>query len=160
MSRDPTCVFHCDAQLVLALEAAFGPPVDSYVLGWQVWLQPAATGVELEYRLHPPADYRTPAGISHHDVWEAVVSQLADGVDRLRLGTEERELREVWTLLETYPAFGDALTPDEVRRLAEEALGRPADAAGSVDHDLLNGRWARRPGGFDLVAALLEQVGG
>lgn len=77
MSRDPTCVFGCDADLLQRLEGRFGPPIDSYLNGWQLWLQPMAgrPEVELEYRLHPPAGFRQPEGLSHHDLWETVIDQ-------------------------------------------------------------------------------------
>lgn len=164
MSRDPTCVFDCDPGLVLALEAAFGPPIDSYLMGWQVWIEPAevpgrAEPVELEYRFHPPAGFTQPAGLSHHDLWDAVVTQLAVGVETLLLGEERRFLREVWVLLEVYPAFGEALSSSAVRAAAERALGRPATADGEVDHDRLGARWKRAKGAFDLPAALLAELG-
>ncbi|MFN2555498.1 MAG: hypothetical protein ABR592_01265 [Nitriliruptorales bacterium] len=164
MSRDPTCLFRCDPELLLALEVAFGPPIDSYLMGWQVWIEPAelpgrSQPVELEYRLHPPPDFRQPAGLSHHDLWEAVIEQMVAGRKRLRLGEEERSLEEVWVLLEVYPAFEDSPTPEEVRTAAEAVLERKAIAAGYVDHERLGAQWKRSKGGFDLPGALLAELG-
>lgn len=158
---DPTCVFRCDAELVQALEAALGPPIDSYLMGWQVWLEPVAVGereIELEFRLHPPGGFEQPEGLSHHDLWDAVVQQLAAGHGELELGEERRRLDDVWVLLEVYPAHGEPVEPGELRAAAERALGRPATAAGRVDHARLGATWKRR-GGFDLPTALLEELG-
>lgn len=164
MSRDPTCLFRCDPGLLLALEESFGPPIDSYLMGWQVWIEPTPmpdlpTAVELEYRLHPPSHFRQPEGLSHHDLWDAVVEQVVAGRKRLRLGEEERSLDEVWRLLEVYPAYGEDLTPGALRDAAEAALGRPALAAGYVDHERLGARWKREKGTFDLPSALLAEFG-
>lgn len=158
---DTTCVFACDAELVEALEAALGPPIDSYLMGWQVWLEPveiAGREIELEFRLHPPAGFQQPEGMSHHDLWDVVVQQIADGRDELDLGEERRTLDAVWVLLEVYPAYGDPVEPDALRRAAERVLVRPALASGRVDHDRLGATWKRR-GGFDLPGALLEALG-
>ncbi|MDP8958899.1 MAG: hypothetical protein M3N51_06810 [Actinomycetota bacterium] len=157
MSRDPTCVFEVDAGLIDALDSTFGPPIDSYVMGWQVWIEPAGEGVELEYRLHPPAGFTIPEGLSPEDLWDQVTSQLPGG--ELRLGEERRTLDQVWVLLEVYPAFGDPATPEQLRSWAEAALGRPALASGYVDHARLGGGWERRPGRFDLPSALREALG-
>ncbi|MGH3440778.1 MAG: hypothetical protein ACRDUY_01785 [Nitriliruptorales bacterium] len=158
---DVTCVFGCDAELVLQLERELGPPIDSYLNGWQVWVQPApaAPEVELEWRLHPPHGFSQPRGLDHHDLWDTVVEQLVAGADVLRLGEEERRLDEVWFLLEVYAPFGDELLPDELRAVVEEALDRPATAAGEVDHRTLGARWKRTKRDFDLPGALLAQLG-
>lgn len=158
---DPTCVFRCDAELVQDLETALGPPIDSYLMGWQVWLEPVEIGgreVELEFRLHPPAGFEQPDGLSHHDLWDAVARGLADGQEVLELGEEHRTLDEVWVLLEVYPAYGEPITPDELREAAERIVGGPALASGRVDHGRLGSTWKRR-GGFDLPHALLEALG-
>ncbi len=165
MGSDPICVFAADADLVLALEAAYGPPIDSYLNGWQVWLEPSGLRdaddepIEFEHRLHPPAGFEQPAGLSHHDLWDEVVTQLADGAEVLELGAEQRRLEEVWRLLEVYPAFGHELRPDQVRSEVEAALGRPALGAGHVDHGRLGSRWKRTSGRFDLAGALLDELG-
>lgn len=158
-------MFDVDRDLLERLEVGFGPPIDSYLNGWQVWIEPVETlgaspeeDVQLEYRLHPPAGFRQPVGISHHDLWDAVVEQLADGRVELRLGEETRRLDEVWVLLEVYPAFGEDVAPEALRGTVESVLGRPAIAAGRVDHDRLGSAWKRTKGTFDLPAALLEAL--
>jgi hypothetical protein len=157
---DPTCVFRVDSGLIEALERAFGPPVDSYLSGWQVWLEGAGEDIELEYRLHPPGGFRVPEGLHPEELWDRVTGQLAEGRERLRLGDRELSLEDVWALLEVYPAFGDPLTPEELRVLSETVLGRPALAAGYVDHRRLGKHWERGRGHFDLPAALLEELAG
>lgn len=161
MSRgDPTCVFEVDRSLVETLDGRLGPPLDSYVMGWQVWLEPAGEDrVELEFRLHPPAGFSMPGGIHPEELWDEVVSGLAAGGEVLRIGEEERRLEDLWVLLEIYPGFGDRVEPDQVRSWAEEMLGRPAMGAGYVDHQRLGKRWERRPGRFDLPRAVLEELG-
>lgn len=158
---DPTCVFRCDRDLVLALEAALGPPIDSYLMGWQVWLEPVDVDgeeVRFEFRLHPPVGFEQPEGLSHHDLWDEVVHQLAAGRDELELGDETRRLDAVWVLLEVYPVRAEALTPERLRAAAERVLGRPALAAGRVDHDRLGATWKRLRNDFDLPGALLEAL--
>ncbi len=165
MRRDPTCVFAVDEGLIVALEAVYGPPIDSYLNGWQVWVEPVgppgADGepIELEHKLHTPEGFTQPDGLSHHDLWDEVVQQVADGARILELGTDRRRLHEVWTLLEVYPAFGAPISAEALRTAAEAALGRPALAAGTVDHAGLGARWKRTKGRFDLPGALLEQLG-
>jgi hypothetical protein len=102
MSLSATCVWRVDADLVLALDAQLGPPVDSYVNGTHTWLgEDGPGGVALEWRLHPVAGYRAPTGLSHYDLWEQVVGALSAGAD---------PGDEVLTNLEHpvgVPAFGD-----------------------------------------------------
>lgn len=169
MAGTPVALFDVDAELLLALEGAFGPPIDSYLMGWQVWIvevdaADAPDGLELEYRLHPPAGFEQPAGgegspFSHHDLWDEVLLQVGEGRDVLELGAETRELAGVWVVLEVYPAFGDEVTAAQVRAWAETALGRPAVASGEVDHDRLGGEWKRRGHAVDLPAALRAALG-
>lgn len=169
MSTTPVAIFEVDAELLLALEGAFGPPIDSYLMGWQVWLvevdaDDAPEDLELEYRLHPPAGFTQPAGtaeepFSHHDLWDEVMVQVGEGRTELELGAETRDLQAVWTLLEVYPAFGDDVTPAQVRAWAEAALGRSATASGEVDHERLGGEWKRRGHALDLPAALRDALG-
>lgn len=158
--RDPTCLFRVDRELIEALDGRFGPPLDSYVMGWQVWLEPAGDeDVVLEYRLHPPAGFSLPEDLHPEDLWDRVTGAIVREEDPPILGGEPRRLEEIWVLLEAYPAFGDPVEPEQVRAWAEEALGRPALVAGYVDHRRLGKRWERRPGRFDLPGALLEELG-
>jgi hypothetical protein len=164
VATDPVAIFDVDLDLVRALESAFGPPIDSYLMGWQVWLVEVEQAgreeaVELEYRLHPPAGFAQPARLSHHDLWDEVMVQVADDRHPFELGEETRELSSLWTLLEVFPAFGEEVTPDEVRAWSEAALGRPATAWGEVDHERLGGAWKRRGHALDLPKALREALG-
>lgn len=163
MATDPVAIFDVDLELLRALEGAFGPPIDSYLMGWQVWIvEVDETGgeVELEYRLHPPAGFVQPEGLSHHDLWDEVMIQVGEEVHPFRLGEETRPLTSLWTLLEVFPAFGDEVTAGQVRRWAERALDRPALAAGKVDHERLGGQWKRRGHELDLPAALRAALQG
>lgn len=174
----PVAVFAVDGELLLRLEAAFGPPLDSYLNGWQVWLEevtednlpdgvPAPVDeVTLEFRLHPPVGFEQPQGLSHHDLWDEVAVPLADARAEgepfpasLELGTETRRLAEVWTLLEVFPAYGEDVTPDLVRMWAQSWLGRVALGVGRVDHAILGGRWKREGNRFDLTGAIRRSLG-
>jgi hypothetical protein len=169
VAQDPVAIFEVDVALLQALESAFGPPIDSYLMGWQVWLvavdaDDAPEDLELEYRLHPPAGFAQPdsgpdRAWSHHDLWDEVMIQVADGIHPFSLGAEQRELGSLWTLLEAFPAFGEDVTPEQVRGWAEQALQRDALAAGTVDHERLGGGWKRRGHEVDLPAALRSQLG-
>lgn len=164
MPTSPVAVFDVDTGLLEALEAAFGPPIDSYLRGWQVWIEPIDPDkddpLELEYRLHPPAGFAMPEGLNHHDLWDEVIAQVADGAQTFALGSETRDLADIWVLLEVFPAFGDPLTSGDVRAAAERALGRPARADGDVDHERLGGRFKREGHDADIPAALLEALEG
>lgn len=157
MPGTPTVIADVDRDVVLALERRLGPPIDSYLNGWQVWIEPMAAdegAPELECRLHPPVGFTQPRGLSHHDLWDEVVAQLADGAEHLRLGDEQRHLRDVWTLLEVFPAFGDDVTVTDLGSWAERELGVTALGSGQVDHARLGGRFRRRGHDFDLAGAL------
>lgn len=164
MPTTPVAVFDVDAALLESLEAAFGPPIDSYLRGWQVWIEPidpdAGDGPELEYRLHPPAGFALPEGVSHHDLWDEVITQAADGATTFALGGQTRDLDSLWVLLEVFPAFGDPLDPAEVAAVAAERLGRAARAHGHVDHERLGGRFRREGHDADLPTALLAALEG
>src|SRR5947209_3180499 len=65
----PTCVWRATTGLVIALDGRFGEPVDAYVNGSQVWLRDDGQGdITVEWRLHPVAGYRRPAGLDTYDV--------------------------------------------------------------------------------------------
>ena len=159
--RTPTALWLIDAALVRALDAALGMPVDSYVNGSQTWLSPDGPGgVELEWRLHPVAGYRTPEGLTHYDVWDAVVDALAAGADPegLPLGSEVRALTTLWDGLECYAAYGDDFEPATLAAAAGEVLGRAPDAAGLVDHDAIGDAWEKTMGQVSIVELLLAQL--
>ena len=162
MSRVATAVWTIEPDLVLALDEHLGSPVDSYVNGSQTWLVESEDDddLTLEFRLHPVAGYRTPAGASHYDVWEAVVAQLSQGVDphALRIGDEVRPLAGLWDGLECYAAYGEDLEPAQLVRLAVAALGREPDRSGLVDHERIGDAWERANGQVSIVALLLAEL--
>lgn len=159
----PTCVYRVDADLVERLDVHLGPPLDSYVRGWQVWLEPNGPGgARLEWRLHPPARFQMPRGVNHHDLFDLVLQGLADGLaDTLPLGNERRALPEVWEVLEIFPIDegAEVVDPGDLADAAAEALGgRRPDAAGRVDHDRLGDLFKGRRGDFSVGQALLAQL--
>ena len=160
---DPTTVWRIRPVLVLALQARFGAPLDSYVNGSQVWLNPIGPGeMMLELRLHPTATYRLPRGVSPHELWDQVVAQLVTGAepDALHLGDEHRELAGLWDGLECYPAYGDACEPSALADAATEALrGLAPDAFGLVDHTIIGEAWDAADGQLSLVDLVLAQLG-
>src|SRR5262249_56902105 len=88
-ARDPrvsprvaTTVWRLSPELIDALDAQLGPPVDGYVNGTQTWLTDTGPGdVTLEWRLHPVSGYRPPKGIGPYELWDEVTGQLAAGAD-------------------------------------------------------------------------------
>ena len=159
MPRVATSVWTISSELVLALDGHLGPPVDSYVNGSQTWLVDDGP-VTLEWRLHPVAGYRPPAGVSTYDVWESVVAQLSAGADphALRLGEEVRPLTGLWDGLECYAAYGDDIEPQQLVAIATAQLGRPPDRFGLVDHEAIGDAWEQAKGAVSIVALLLAQL--
>jgi hypothetical protein len=167
--RVATTVWTVAPELVLALDERLGTPLDSYVNGSQTWLtstganadrdDPDDDGVGLEWRLHPVAGYRNPAGLSHYDLWEQVVHALSQGGDphALPLGEDTRPLTSLWDGLECYAPYDD-VEPVVLAHLATERLGRPPDRSGLVDHQAIGDAWEQANGGVSLVALLIEQL--
>ena len=159
--RTATAVWRSSPSLVLALDERFGLPVDSYVNGSQTWLlDNGPGGAALEWRLHPVAAYHLPAGLSHYDLWERVVTQLRAGADAgtLALGEERRALESLWEGLEAFAAYGDEVEPATLAQAATAALGVPPDAVGLVDHDRVGEVWERARGGVSIVGLLFEEL--
>jgi len=159
--RTASAVWRSSPALVLALDEHFGPPVDSYVNGSQTWLlDNGPVGVTLEWRLHPVAAYRAPAGLSHYDLWERVVAQLHAGGDpgALVVGEERRSVDSLWEGLEAFAAYGDEVEPATLAQSASAAVGRAPDAAGLVDHDRVGDAWERARGDVSIVGLLLEEL--
>ena len=159
----PTCVYRVDAALIEALDARLGPPLDSYVRGWQVWLEAhGPRGATLEWRLHPPAGFAMPRGVDPHDLFGEVLAGLADAeepdAEAFLLGGERRALAEVWEVLEVFPTFGDPAEPEEIVAVAAAVLGRRPDAAGEADHARLGDLFKGRAGDFSVGQALLAAL--
>ena len=159
--RVASAVWRITPELVSALDERLGAPVDSYVNGSQTWLtEDGPNGVTLEWRLHPVAAYRAPAGLSHYELWDDVVGQLAAGRDpgALALGDDDpRPLASLWDGLEAFAPYDD-VEPANLGHAVGEALGRPPDAVGLVDHDRIGDVWEQSKGDVSLVALLLDEL--
>jgi hypothetical protein len=157
--RVPTCVWRVSSELVVALDERFGEPVDAYVNGSQVWLRDDGPGgTTLEWRLHPVTGYTRPAGCSTYDLFPRVALALARGVE------PPATLEVLWDGLEAFPAFPPASPAEEVEpaglaAAATEALGRPPDVTGLVDHEAIGDAWEAAGGRLSIVDALLQQLG-
>jgi hypothetical protein len=114
----------------------------------------------LEWRLHPAAGYRIPAGLSHYDVWDQVTDALARDTDLggIDLGTEHRTLRSLWDGLECFVAYDDDVEPAPLARSATIMLGRSPDAVGLVDHERIGSAWEAEHGATSLVEMLLAEL--
>jgi len=158
--RTATTVWRLTPELVLALDAQLGPPVDGYVNGTQTWLTDRGpSGETLEWRLHPVSGFRPPKGVGPYDLWDEVTGQLAAGADpaSLPLGDDRRPLASLWDGLECYPV-DDPLEPAPLAAAAAEALGIPPDATGLVDHARIGSAWERARGSVSIIALLLEEL--
>lgn len=167
----PACAYRVDVVLIEELDRHLGPPLDSYVRGWQVWLEDhGPSGETLEWRLHPPAAFRMPRGVNPHDLFDLVLQGLAEVAGEVDgdvpadsatfpLGDERRSLAQVWEVLEVFPTFTDDVAVDDLVAVVTDALGgRRPDAAGHVDHARLGDVWKGRRGDFSIAEALLEQL--
>lgn len=160
MSRTATTVWRLTPELVLALDAQLGPPVDGYVNGTQTWLTDRGPGGEtLEWRLHPVSGFRPPKGVGPYDLWDEVTGRLAAGADpaSLPLGEDRRPLASLWDGLECYPV-DDPLEPAPLAAAATTALGIAPDASGLVDHARIGTAWERAKGAVSIIALLLEEL--
>lgn len=159
----PTCVWRVTPALVERLDARLGPPLDSYVRGWQVWLEAhGPEGITLEWRLHPPAGFAMPRGVDPHDLFDVVVQGLADAAEPatepLPLGREARPLGAVWEVLEAFPAFDRADLDPLIDSVTTALDGWPPDVAGHADHARLGDLWKGAKGDFSVGRALLDQL--
>lgn len=151
----PTCVWRAVAELVVALDDRFGPPVDAYVNGSQVWLRESGPGgITVEWRLHPVPGYRRPDSVDTYEVFETTAEALASS------RPPPAPLDQLWDGLEAFPAYGDEVEPATLARSCADELGRAPDAFGLVDHDRIGDEWERTSGRTSVVAALLAQLGG
>jgi hypothetical protein len=139
--------------LVLAVDDAFGEPVDAYVNGAQVWLRGDGPGGEvLEWRLHPVAGFQRPAGVDHHELFATVAYALRAGED------PPAPIDRLWEGLEAFPAYGDEVEPAPLAAACTAALGVAPDAYGVVDHDRIGDAWERSSGRTSIVTALFAQL--
>jgi hypothetical protein len=150
-----SAVWRARPDVVVALDDRFGEPLDAYVNGSQVWLRDdGPAGMALEWRLHPIAGYRRPAGVGTYEVFSAV---------SLALETDQpapAPLEELWDGLEVFAAYGDEIEPQPLATAATAALGIEPDAFGLVDHDTIADRWEDTKGGVSIVGDLLRQLTG
>ena len=153
MARTATCVWRATAALIVALDDRFGEPVDAYVNGSQVWLRDDGPGgLTIEWRLHPVANYRRPAGTGTYEVFEGTALALATGAD------PPAPLDQLWDGLEAFAAHGDEIEPAVLATATIEALGVAPDASGLVDHDAIGDAWERTKGGISIVESLLREL--
>jgi len=160
MSRTATTVWRLSPELVAALDAQLGPPVDGYVNGTQTWLADCGpAGETLEWRLHPVSGFTPPKGVGPYELWDEVTGQLAAGGDpsSLPLGDDRRPLASLWDGLECYPV-DDPLEPAPLAAAATAALGIAPDASGLVDHERIGSAWERARGAISIIALLLEEL--
>ncbi len=149
----PTCVWKVSDGLVVALDERFGPPVDAYVNGSQVWLRDDGPGgITVEWRLHPVAGYRRPPGMGTYEVFDEISAAVGAGV--VPVAAPET----LWDGLEAFPAYGDEVEPATLAAACTEALGRAPDAAGLADHQGIGDAWEHSGGQVSIVAALIEQL--
>lgn len=152
-SLTPSCVWRATPDLIVALDARFGEPVDAYLNGSQVWLRDdGPNGIAIEWRLHPAPGYRRPPSIDTYEVFSTTAHALATG------GDSAAPLETLWEGLEAFPAYGDEIEPAVLATVVTDALGRPPDAAGIVDHEGIGREWERRGGHTSIVDALFAQL--
>ncbi len=150
----PTCVWRASPELLVALDAQFGEPVDTYVNGSQVWLRDdGPAGEALEWRLHPVGGYRRPPGLDTEEVFDVVTGALAAGEE------PPAPLDRLWEGLEAFAAYDDELEPATLAAACTASLGIVPDAVGVADHDLIGDQWEQSGGATSIVAALLDQLG-
>lgn len=151
--RTPTCVWRICPDLVVALDARFGEPLDAYVNGSQVWLRDDGPGdVAVEWRLHPVAGFRRPSGLATDELFSTVALALATGE------APPAPPAALWDGLEAFPAYGDDAEPPLLRAAVTEALGIAPDAVGLVDHRSVGDEWERTGGKVSVIDALLRQL--
>jgi hypothetical protein len=153
-SRTPTCVWRIRPELVVALDEQFGEPVDAYVNGSQVWLRDDGPGgIAIEWRLHPVAGYKRPAGVGTDEVFPATALAIAMG------DLPPAPAEQLWDGLEAFPAYGEEVEPATLAAAATASLGLTPDAAGLADHRTIGDEWERSGGKVSIIAALLQQLG-
>jgi hypothetical protein len=152
-SLTPSCVWRATPDLVVALDERFGEPVDAYLNGAQVWLrEDGPGGTTIEWRLHPVPGYRRPPSVDTYEVFSTTAHALATGDE------VAAPLDALWEGLEAFPAYGDEIEPAVLAAIVTDALGRPPDAVGIVDHEGIGREWERTAGHTSIVDALFAQL--
>ena len=153
MERIPTCVWRTSSELLQALDERFGDPLDAYVNGSQTWLlDNGPRQMTLEWRLHPVAGYRRPAGMGTYDVFPLVAQALVAGE------VPPAVPEDLWDGLEAFPAYDQEVEPAPLRAAVVEALGIEPDACGLADHEAIGDAWERSKGRVSVVEALLRDL--
>ena len=148
-----TCVWRLSPELVMALDARFGEPVDAYVNGSQVWLRDDGPGgAVLEWRLHPVPGYVRPPKATTYDVFASVALALAQGNEPVA------PLEALWDGLECFPAYGEEVEPAGLASAASELLGIAPDAFGLVDHRRIGDEWEQSGRKVSITEALLREL--
>jgi hypothetical protein len=146
-------VWRITPKLVVALDDRFGEPVDAYVNGSQVWLrEDGPGGITLEWRLHPVAGYRRPAGVDTYELFSSVALALATGAP------PPVALAQLWDGLECFVAYGETIEPQPLAAAASSSIGIQPDACGLVDHQRVADQWERTMGAVSITADLLGQL--
>ncbi len=139
--REACAYWQIRPELILAIEAAFGPPIDSYVNGAQVWLED-----DIEYRLHPVSGFQLPSGISHHDLWDEVTAP-----------TSALSANSFWDAFEAIPLEQGA-DPANLARHVGDRLNLEPDRYGLIDRERINEEWAAAQGAISIGARVLAQL--
>jgi hypothetical protein len=149
----PTCVWRATPELIVALDGRFGEPIDAYVNGSQVWLrEDGPAGMTLEWRLHPVAGYRRPAGVETYDVFAQAALAFGTGAP------PPAPLEALWDGLETFSAYDEEVEPAPLAAAVAEALGIAPDACGIVDHQRIGDAWEAARGKVSIIDALLTEL--
>ena len=156
MDRVPACVWRISDELVVALDAAFGEPVDAYVNGSQTWMRDdGPNGEAIEWRLHPVPGFRRPDGAGVHELFATIALAIATGAPPIARPDA------LWEGLEAFPAYEDGveLEPAVLAAACTTALGIAPDASGMVDHAPIGEAWEKSAGAHSVIDALFEQLG-
>lgn len=149
----PTCLWVATPELVVALDGRFGPPLDAYVNGSQVWLRDDGPGgITIEWRLHPVAGYEPPSSVGTYELFETTALALAAGTE------PPAPLEHLWDGLEAFAAYGDETEPALLGAAVTGALERAPDACGLVDHEAVADAWERSGRRTSIVADLMAQL--
>ena len=153
MGLEATCVWRISPELVRRLDDVFGPPLDTYVNGSQVWLgEDGPQDLVIEWRLHPVAGYERPKGMTTEDVFDRTAAAIAAGEE------PPAPLDRLWDGLEAFAAYGDLIEPAILAQLLPDALGIAPDAYGLVDHEPIADAWERSKRQTSIIGDLLKAL--